>query len=255
MQKKLCFKVVIAYNGASFAGWQEQKCNNSVTSVLKSRFSALFKEEVSIIGASRTDAGVHARCQVAKICFKDFGLEAARLFDLWNKALPQDLIIKSFMPAGEAFHPQKNCLLKIYTYTLFYKKPDPLIAQFGYFLPMFEVSNFDLFEAALALFQGSHDFFQFFKSEDGAPKKTKRNIRFVNVVYDKNLFAYKITFAGKGFLRYQIRRMIGAAVEVALRKNDSALQAIRISLAGQKSDVPTRCINAQGLCLERIVYK
>ncbi len=255
MQKKLYFKTTIAYNGASFSGWQEQKCNNSVTSVLKARFSALFKEEVSIIGASRTDAGVHSRGQVAKIYFKDFGLEPLRLFDLWNKALPQDLIIKSFLVVDEAFHPQKNCLLKIYTYTLFYKKPDPFIAQFGYFLPMFEVANFDLFERVLVLFQGSHDFFQFFKSEEASPKQTKRSIRIVNFVHDKSLFAYKITFAGKGFLRYQIRRMIGAAVEVALKKSESMLEAIRISLAGQKSEVPTRCINSQGLCLERVVYK
>ncbi|HEB41881.1 MAG TPA: tRNA pseudouridine(38-40) synthase TruA, partial [Candidatus Dependentiae bacterium] len=113
------YKLVIAYDGTDYCGWQEQKDKPSITSVLKKTFNSVFGKEISIVGASRTDAGVHALGQVALGRTDLVAIPAERLQRAWNNVLPAHIVIRSLDQAVPSFHPFYNVEQKTYHYHFF----------------------------------------------------------------------------------------------------------------------------------------
>ena len=101
------YRLVIAYDGTDYCGWQEQKNRLSIAQSLKKTFNVVFFKEVSILGASRTDAGVHALGQVA-LCKTDLDIPTQKMKLAWNNSLPSDIVIRSLQKKQLSFHPYYN---------------------------------------------------------------------------------------------------------------------------------------------------
>ncbi|MBA3751927.1 tRNA pseudouridine synthase A, partial [Candidatus Dependentiae bacterium] len=101
------YKMVVAYDGTSYHGWQRQVELPTVAGELERRFKEVFKRDITIVGASRTDAGVHALGQVARF-FLEEPLPESNMMFAWNNVLPPDILIRSLEKASENFHPQKG---------------------------------------------------------------------------------------------------------------------------------------------------
>lgn len=243
-------KMVVAYNGSAYAGWQWQPNILSVDKVLRNTFKHVFKQDsFYLVAASRTDAGVHAQGQVVRIktSLKTISLE--KILYAYNKSLPQDILILSIEEVNSCFHPQHNIAYKIYEYTIFTERPNPQYAHIGWYVS--ESFNKERLQAACKLFIGTHDFRHF--SKEDSSKNTTRTIISIDIEYDALYKKYLIRIKGTSFLRYMVRRIVGAALTVALDKNQ-LLPITYDSIFKPKHSKLLLTAPAQGLCLVHIEY-
>jgi len=246
------YKIVIAYDGTDFHGWQIQPVPVTVASVLQDTFYALFNQRITLLGASRTDTGVHACGQVAQ--FKaDLHVDEHRLIEIWNKSLPESIVITAIEQASKDFHPCCNVVQKTYHYHLFMQRPQPFYARYGWLYVFVDQVDWDTFQECLQIYVGEHDFASFCKIEDKS-KSTVRTIDSIELIDIPEWHAKRVIVKGQGFLRFQIRRMIGYALDVARRKELSVadLQQILASKNPQQTLVKAA---GKGLCLIEVNYE
>ncbi len=136
-----CYKLTIAYDGTDYFGWQEQKDKPSISQALIKAFDFVFERDVLLLGASRTDAGVHAMGQVAR-CKTNLAIDSQTLRWAWNNVLPADIMIRSLKLVNPSFHPYYNVQQKIYYYHFFLDRPLPLVQRYGWYYP-YKI-NFDI---------------------------------------------------------------------------------------------------------------
>lgn len=108
MQK---YKIIVAYDGTDFHGWQIQPRDITVTSCLQKTYKHVFGQEISVFGASRTDSGVHALGQVAQF-HTDLDIPEEKMREAWNRSLPSSIVIRSLQKVSQDFHPCANVLQK-----------------------------------------------------------------------------------------------------------------------------------------------
>lgn len=244
------YKLVIAYDGSNYYGWQSQQEKPSIAHALNKAFKTIFKSEIHILGASRTDAGVHAMGQVARIK-TDIAITPTKLKWVWNNALPPDITIRSLELADESFNPFCNVKQKIYYYHFFTERPLPFTQRYGYYYPY--AINFDILQKALQFFVGKHDFCSFKSSED-TRENSIRTIDSIDCTYIARYKMYRITIKGQKFLRHMIRRIIGASLSVASKKENSLAFLKKVMDArNPRHTLPNA--PAQGLMLHKIIYK
>lgn len=243
------YKMVVAYDGTAYHGWQKQPNAITIAQVLEMTFKAVFKQEIIISGASRTDAGVHALGQVASFVLAT-KIAPDRLMFAWNNALPADIVIRDITIACDNFNPRRNVVSKTYHYLFFNERPLPLGQQYGWYYS--KPVDLVLLHQALQLFVGTHDFRSFCTGYD--MQSTIRRIDSIHLEYDQTVKAHKIVVQGPGFLRYMIRRIVGASLAVASKEN---LSCNDISVALAKKDPAQTLPNspAKGLVLYNIVYE
>ncbi|MBU1008008.1 tRNA pseudouridine(38-40) synthase TruA [Candidatus Dependentiae bacterium] len=244
------YKIVIAYDGTDFHGWQVQPSDETVMSVLEKTFTTAFSRSISLVGASRTDAGVHALGQVA-LCGTDLSISPDQIMYVWNNALPKSIVIRSIEQAPQDFHIFAHVSSKTYYYHLFYERPLPFIARYGWFWKFIESVDFEKFRNAMDCFVGEHDFRSFCKHENG--QKTVRTIDSIAIEKYERFGAVRATIKSSGFLRYQIRRMVGAALDVA-RKRELPVDAISHHLKHPNDQQEFTRAAGCGLCLRKIIY-
>lgn len=244
------YKLIIAYDGSDYFGWQNQQHKPSIAAALNHAFITVFKKEMKILGASRTDAGVHAMGQVARVK-TDLSITPEHLKWAWNNALPADIIIRSIKLVEDAFNPFCNVAQKIYYYHFFTERPLPFIQRYGYFYSY--PINFELLNRALQFFIGTHDFCAFKSSED-TRKDTVRTIDTITFEYLPRYKVYRITVKGQKFLRHMIRRIVGASLSIA-SKNRHSLELLHHVMASQDPRHTLPNAPAQGLMLHKIIYK
>ena len=205
---------VFSYKGTNYYGWQKQVGFVSVQSTIEEVLSKVYDTPISITGSGRTDAGVHALRQY-------FHYEAPKEKDLkqlcyaLNKMLPEDIKILSLEVVDDDFHARYSAKKKIYEYRIVLKNKDPFQDELAFVYPM--EFDFDLFTKALDKFVGKHNY-QDFTSKEEDEGGFIREIYEINVNKDDKNIA--VRFIGNGFMRYQIRNMIGAAISVANKKED-----------------------------------
>jgi tRNA pseudouridine38-40 synthase len=243
------YKMVVAYDGTAYHGWQKQPEDISVVQVLEESFKAVFKHKISISGASRTDAGVHALGQVASFAL-DMKIAPETLKFAWNNALPHDVLILDISLAAENFNPRHAVVSKTYHYLFFDERPMPFVQQYGWYFS--RPVDLDVLHQALQIFVGTHDFRSFCTGYD--MHSTIRTIHSIHLEYDEYKKAHKIVVKGPGFLRYMIRRIVGASLAVASKEQFSCSD-IRIAL--EKKDPAQILPNspAKGLLLYEIEYE
>ena len=203
---------VCSYKGTNYYGWQKQVGFVSVQSTIEEVLSKVYDSPINITGSGRTDAGVHALRQY-------FHYDANKEKDLkqlcyaMNKMLPEDIKILSLEVVDDSFHSRYSAKKKIYEYRILLKNKDPFQDDLAYVYPMdFDIA---LFEEALNKFVGKHNY-QDFTSKEEDESGFVREIYEINIIKDND--DIKVRFVGNGFMRYQIRNMIGAAISVANKK-------------------------------------
>jgi tRNA pseudouridine38-40 synthase len=244
------YKLIVAYDGTGYHGWQWQDDCISIDQVIRKTFLRVFRQKtMHIVGASRTDAGVHAQGQVVRIG-TELALDPEKLKEALNRALPSDIVIKDCCLAQENFHPQHMITKKTYVYRFFLKRPLPIVQRYGTFIS-YKIDTHKLAHA-LATFVGTYDFRSF--SKELPDKNTIRTITSIELMPCDQTGGYKIIVVGKSFLRHMIRRIVGAAFEVARQPKRSVNELKQLLLAQSQSIKNLPTAPAKGLCLESIVY-
>ena len=243
------YKCIIAYDGTDFQGWQSQKNGQGVIDFLQKSFENVFACKASIVGASRTDSGVHANGQVERIK-TTLQLDSQMMIKAWNNRMPLSVSIVSIEPTDGFFHPMSKVYQKTYKYYFFAQRPAPTYARYGWYVT-FPI-NLSKLEQSLQLFVGTHDFRSFasgYEKDD-----TVRTIDEITLSRVDEMNAYCIEVKGKSFLHHMIRRIVGAAMDVATHPE---MDHTAISIALQKSTPRQRLYNAPacGLTLYGIEYE
>jgi len=207
------YKVVLQYVGTRYAGWQIQKNQHTIQGKLKSALHQLTGEEISVVGAGRTDSGVHAMEQVAHLrLYKD--METEKLFRGLNGILPWDIRVMSIEPAPQDFHAQKDALKKRYEYRIY---TGPVLPPFlhGYVHHMIRPLNApDMQRAAEQLCRS--DDFRGFAAASTRVKSTVRTV-FLSQIQEQGChLTYQIE--GDGFLHHMVRNIVGTLLEVGVGK-------------------------------------
>jgi tRNA pseudouridine38-40 synthase len=243
------YKFIVSYDGTAYCGWQIQPDHPTVVSALCKSFDRVFALKPTIVGASRTDAGVHALGQVA-VCRTELDLPADQLLWAWNNRLPADIKICSMQVTDDKFHPQRNVKQKTYRFHFFLDRPCPIFARYGMYIR--KVPDLQKLQECMQVFVGTHDFRSFCTGDDMGDNTT-RTIDSITVTYLETYKAYCIEVKGKSFLRYMIRRIVGAGLTVASKPHLSADYLKNALLEANPNQLlPTA--PAQGLMLYSIDY-
>lgn len=244
------YAAILAYEGTAYYGWQAQAHVPSIESTLKGVFKRTVGTPLSLVAASRTDAGVHALGQV--IMFKhSLNILPDRLQKILNDSLPQDILIKKMVVAPNDFHPWHNVLTKEYIYSFSTERPLPEKSKFvWYSRSSIEIER--LVEA-LNRFVGTHDFAAFATIEHGTEKTTVKNIHSIICDYVPDYSYWNIKITAPSFLRHMIRRVVGASIFFA-QHTKLPLDIITESLALKTRKVELPTAPAKGLVLNTITY-
>ena len=238
---------VCSYKGTNYYGWQKQVGFVSVQSKIEECLSKVYDTQINIQGSGRTDAGVHALKQYFHyVCDKEKDLK--QLTYALNKMLPDDIKILSLTQVDDDFHARYNATKKIYEYRILLTNKDPLSYDLAYIYPM--ALDIELFKQALNKFVGTHNY-QDFTSKEEDEANFVRAICSIEVIKENDLI--RIIFNGNGFMRYQIRNMIGAAISVASKKE--SLDFVEYHLKETKiREVIAYKAPASGLYLVDVIY-
>ena len=205
---------VVSYKGSRFQGWQKQPTVITVQGEIEKALSQVLNSEVTIFGSGRTDAGVHAMGQTFTFDMsKDLDLD--KLCFSINRMIDKDIKILSFKKVDDDFHARFSAKSKTYLYKIRLGVKDPFENEFQYIYP-FEF-DFDLFSKALKQFEGKHCFKDFTSKEEDEDGYVREIYKIVSKKQDNDI---TVEFTGNGFMRYQIRNMVGAALAVASKNED-----------------------------------
>jgi len=243
------YKIVIAYDGTDYCGWQKQKCEPSVAQAIEDTFATVFDKKIALTGVSRTDGGVHALGQVASFR-TDFSIEPQKMFTAWNNMLPPDIVIRKLQIVLDDFNIHKNVEQKTYYYHFFTRRPLPFVQRYGWFYryPI----DIEKLKSAIKVFIGTYDFRSFCTGDEH--ENTVRTIETIYLEYFRRYNIYRIVVKGPRFLRYMIRRIVGACIEVSSRK-DMPITYLQDVLEEKNPEQTLPNAPAKGLMLYKIKYK
>ena len=202
-------KLVVAYDGTAYNGWQIQPGVRTIEGELNKSLSELLREEIQVVGASRTDSGVHALCNVA-VFDTDTRIPAEKISYALNQRLPEDIRIQESCEADRDFHPRHCTSRKTYEYRIFNAPfPSPtrrLYTHFTY-VPL----DIGLMKKGAAYLIGEHDF-KSFCSTAAVVESTVRTI--LDIQIDKEGNEVSIRVCGTGFLYNMVRIIVGTLMEI-----------------------------------------
>ncbi|MCD7724786.1 MAG: tRNA pseudouridine(38-40) synthase TruA [Clostridiales bacterium] len=201
--------LVVAYDGTNYHGWQIQQNKETIEGVLNRCLSALLREEIQVIGASRTDAGVHARGNIA-VFDTQTRISADKIAYALNVRLPEDIRIQESKEVDGAFHPRHCDSRKTYEYRI-YNAPFAMPTERLYTYFTYARLDIERMRAAAAYLAGTHDF-KSFCSVDTQAQSTVRQVDEVEVSRQGQLITIRVT--GRGFLYNMVRIMAGTLLEV-----------------------------------------
>lgn len=204
-------KIVIAYEGTNYCGWQIQPNGVSIQELIQKNLSLILRQEIKITGSGRTDAGVHAMGQVAHFR-SDEPATQKTLFSL-NSLLPPDIRVLSLEHASDDFHAQYSATGKIYHYHLHLDKVrNPFNRAYSWHVPY---ANVERLEQATRYFLGTHDFTSFAnEAHTGvAAHDPVRTIQRIDVVPQEG--GVRLEFEADGFLYKMVRNITGTLVEAS----------------------------------------
>ncbi|MCI8371373.1 MAG: tRNA pseudouridine(38-40) synthase TruA [Lachnospiraceae bacterium] len=240
--------LIVAYDGTNYCGWQVQPNGITIEGVLNRELSRILKEEIKVIGASRTDAGVHALGNTA-VFDTSARIPADKVALALNQGLPDDIRIQHSMEVAPDFHPRHCESRKVYEYHVYNHSFDnPIGRQYHYFVhrPL-EISAM---QEAAAYFVGTHDFKSFCNIHT-CVETTTRTIYECRV--EKEQYKITIHIEGNGFLYNMVRIIAGTLIEVGngLRKPAEIIDI----LAERNREAAGKTAPARGLQLVEIQYQ
>lgn len=241
-------KLTLAYDGTRYLGWQIQPQGPTVQGVVEEKLSLLTKEEIKVVAAGRTDAGVHALGQVI-----NFATRSNIPLEKWplaaNSVLPPDIAVLAAEEVDESFHARFSARAKTYVY-LVLNTPvrDVFWRYYAYHVP----GELDLaaMQAAARLFEGTHDFYAF--SAPGRPVKDYRRTVFACRVEPLGGGRLKVEVTADGFLYQMARRIVGTLLLVG--KGKISPEAIPEIIASRDRRLAGGAAPPHGLFLKEVHY-
>ena len=210
------YKITIQYDGTKYNGWQRQgNTKNTIQEKFENVLEIMCGKKTEIFSSGRTDAGVHALCQVAN--FKcDVNMTSGEIIGYLNQYLPEDIKVTSIEEADERFHSRLNAVSKTYEYSIATTKPDVFIRKYVYTTD--KVPDVEKMRVSSQKFLGTHDF-KGFSSLGKTKKSTVRTINSIDVAMDDDII--RITINGNGFLYNMVRIISGTLYDIGIGKLDS----------------------------------
>lgn len=242
------YKMIIAYDGSRYFGWEHQPGTEmTIQGKLETVFSRVLERPVDILGAGRTDGGVHARGMCAHARFET-ALDEETLRRTVNGYLPEDICIISLKKASDRFHSRYNAVGKTYRYTCYVGNGKPVFDR-KYVYTLDQAPDLELMRRAADHLMGKHDFASFC----GNPKMKKSTVRIVDRIEILRTGDYlTLTYHGTGFLQYMVRILTGTLLEVGFGKRDPDSIPGLIEAKDRKQAGFTA--PAKGLCLMQVDY-
>lgn len=242
------YKMIIAYDGSRYYGWEHQPNTElTIQGKLENVLSVMTGKEIEVIGAGRTDAGVHAKGMVAN-AHMDTDMSEQEICDYMNRYLPEDICVREVRVASDRFHSRYNAMGKTYCYTCYIGDLKPVFNRKYVYIPD-KKPDVELMKKAAAYLVGEHDF----KSFCGNPKMKKSTVREIYDIYISVSGSYlNLTYHGSGFLQYMIRILSGTLLEVGIGKRSPESMKELIELKDRSKAGFTA--PAKGLCLIKVDY-
>lgn len=240
------YLIDFSYSGANFSGYQKQPGKRTIQDELEKVLSNINDSPVKVVSSGRTDALVNARHQKAHFDL-DKKIGTYKLNGALNSYLPDDIYVNSVTKVDNLFHARYMVKEKTYEYLINTKEYNPLLRThvYQYCKPL----NIKKMSEAVKYFIGKHDFTTFASAEDKKEDKVRE-------IYDASASEkegiIKITFKGSGFLKYQVRNMVGTLIKIGEEK---VSPDIILSLLEKKDrKCAFMCAPAQGLTLIDVKY-
>ncbi len=241
-------KLVVAYDGTNYCGWQVQPNGITIEEMLNRALLDLFGQQITVTGASRTDAGVHSLGNVA-VFDVETRMPAEKISYALNQRLPEDIVVQDSCEVSEDFHPRFSNSIKTYEYKILNRRfPMPMLARDSYFYH--HTLDVERMQKAAAYLVGEHDFTSF------ASVHAQTNT-FVRRIYDLSVTRsdddlIRIRIRGNGFLYNMVRIIAGTLVQVGAGILEPA--DVEQILAGRDRELAGPTAPAKGLTMVGIEY-
>lgn len=242
------YKMTIAYDGSRYFGWEHQPNTDlTIQGKLESVLSLMTGTEVEVIGAGRTDAGVHAKGMVANAHFET-DQTTEEICQYMNRYLPEDICVTEVRVASDRFHSRYNAMGKTYCYTCYAGDLKPVFNR-KYVYVLEQTPDVEQMKKAAEYLMGTHDFASFC-SNPKMKKSTVREVDSIEIV-QKGAFI-NFTYHGTGFLQHMVRILTGTLLEVGYGKRTPESMEDLIFAKDRKQAGFTA--PAKGLCLMKVDY-
>lgn len=239
-------KMIFSYDGTNFFGYAKQINKRTVQGEIEKVLFKIFNEEIVLHASGRTDKGVHAINQVADFDVVKSDINLRKTITSLNKLLDNDIYIKDICVMEDSFSARFSAKRKIYEYYI-------NLQEYCVFARNYEILltnlNIQMMKQCAMKFVGTMDFKNFTSKEEDENG-------FIRTIYAIDFFktsnGIKIRFEGNGFMRYQIRKIVGTLIEVGKGKLDIGF--IDNALKNNKRDIVTYTAPSNGLFLVDVVY-
>ncbi len=238
---------MVAYDGTNYCGWQVQPNGNTIQAELTAALEQLLRHRVSLIGASRTDSGVHAR---GNVCVFDttVRMPAEKMSYALNTYLPPDIRIQDSCEVPLTFHPRFCRTVKTYEYRILNRRfADPCQRLYSYFC--YRPLNVEAMREAAGYLTGTHDFTSFCTHKPDVTDHV-RTIMDFSILEEDGLITLRIT--GNGFLYNMVRIIAGTLIRVGI--GDFEPSYVKEALEARDREMAGETARPEGLTLIRIEY-
>lgn len=240
------FFITLAYNGKNYVGWQIQPNGSSVQQTIEEALSILLRQQIPIVGAGRTDAGVHAQKMVAHFDWDGQEFDIPELVRRLNSLLPKDIAIYSIDPVKPDAHARFSAISRTYKYYLSTRK-DPFLNELK--LHLFYELNIDAMNALCPVLKEYSDFTSFSKLHTDV----KTNICRIDEAYwEQNGHDYIFTIKADRFLRNMVRAIVGTFLEVGRGRLDE--KGFRQVIEGKNRNLAGQSVPGHALFLHDVGY-
>ena len=242
------YKLVLEYDGSNYHGWQRQRGVLTIQEVVETRLAIMIQAPVRLIGAGRTDAGVHARGQVANF-YSETKIQPERLLSGLNSLLPEDIVALDLTLASKEFHARFKARSKLYEYRIFNSPLPPALGrQYGWHIR--QPLRWNSMETCLKSLEGRHDFSSF--QATGSSVRSSERVVLSTEIPPAGELMRVITIEANGFLRHMVRNIVGTLVEVGRGK--LTVEGFAAIVAARDRKQAGMTAPARGLCLVEVRY-
>lgn len=238
-------RLIVAYDGTNYSGWQAQKNVVTVEGALNEALSELCKEEIIVIGASRTDAGVHALHNVA-VFDTQSSIPPENYARALHAFLPENIVVTNSIEVESDYHPRKRRTIKTYEYYIWNDAVEnPLKTRYAQYVV--QLLDLEAMKKASEYLIGEHDFKSFCAAANQKPT-TVRTIHAIDIFKKEKMVTIRVS--GNGFLYNMVRIIAGTLIHVGCGKVSP--EAIQDILAAKNREAAGPTAPAKGLCLLEI---
>ena len=240
-------KIVIEYDGTNFVGWQQQQNGQSIQSALQEALLKLIGEKITIFGAGRTDAGVHAYGQVASFTLNK-KIETDVIRDGLNQHLrPQPIAVQKAELVEDDFHARFSAKKRWYEYKIINRRP-PLTIDVNRAWCVYKNLDIEKMKSESASFLGKHDL-NAFRSAHCQSKNSIKTIDSIDIKNEEGQIIFEVS--AKSFLHSQVRIMIGTLIDIAKGNINKTILDI---INSKQREIAGQTAPAHGLYLKKIEY-